>query len=216
MIFGPDFLYKCPECGNYLYHGSLISGNTLGSSLYSDGKSYAPMLPEFPNLTRCKVCGKFLWLKKMRSLGNYGMDGEDKLNDLIPDKGKRPDRAEFLTLDEYFEALDQKVYETRKDEIFIRIRIWWEFNDRVREGEQIYRDDNDDIRYLNNLAELINLVDEKNQDEKITLAEVYRNLGDFDKCVEIIESIDDPEMEWLKVAFLKACEEKYKLVIRLR
>lgn len=216
MIPGPDVLYQCPKCNNYIYNESIMSGNTCGSLLYSDGKSFAPMLPEFPNLTKCKVCGEFLWLQKMKAIGYFGLSCDNMLSDLIPDTGKVPDKAEFLTMDEYFEALRNNAASAKKDEVFIRIRILWAFNDRLRSGEEIFLDDNDEIRYLDNLAELINLLDENNLDEKISLAEVYRNLGDFDKCVDIIESIDDSEMEWLKVAFLKACEEKYKLVIRLR
>jgi len=215
MTPGPDVLYQCTKCNNYIYNESIMSGNTCGDSLFSDGKRIAPMLPDFPNLTKCKKCGEFLWLNKMKAIGYFGMYGNQNLSDLIGDADKPPDKAEFPSLDDYFEAVKNKAFTEKNDEIFIRVRIWWAFNDRARGGGELFRGDEDEVRYLDNLATLLNLVDDENLDGKITLAEIYRNLGDFDKCVEIIESIDDPKMDWLKNAFFVECERKNRRVFRL-
>lgn len=65
MILGPDIYYKCPNCGTYLYTHSLISGNACGAKRYSDGKMIAPMLPEYPNLTKCEECGTIVMLSRL-------------------------------------------------------------------------------------------------------------------------------------------------------
>ena len=62
MIQGSDYIYKCPKCGNLLKKLTLISGNTFQGTVYSDGKSIYPMLPEIPNLTKCKKCDEIFWL----------------------------------------------------------------------------------------------------------------------------------------------------------
>ena len=71
MIPGPEYIYKCPNCGNLLSRGSLMSGNTFGAKLFSDGKRITPMLPEFPNLTKCKKCNRFIWVNKLQEVGTY-------------------------------------------------------------------------------------------------------------------------------------------------
>ena len=62
MIPGPTIYYKCPICELLSSTGSLVSGNTIGSRLFSDGKSISPMLPEFPVMNKCQDCNHSFWL----------------------------------------------------------------------------------------------------------------------------------------------------------
>ena len=71
MLPGPNYIYKCPSCGNFIKIGSLISGNTYGAKLYSDGKRVAPMMPEFPDLTKCKKCNAILSKNKIPNSTKY-------------------------------------------------------------------------------------------------------------------------------------------------
>ena len=71
MIPGPQYVYKCPSCGNLLQQESLMSGNTFGAHLYSDGKREAPMLPEFPAISRYRKCNLVFWLFKLELIGTY-------------------------------------------------------------------------------------------------------------------------------------------------
>ncbi|MCX6147793.1 MAG: hypothetical protein NTW25_11200 [Candidatus Kapabacteria bacterium] len=47
---------------------------------------------------------------------------------------------------------------------------------------------------------------------KIIVAEIYRNLRDFDKCMEIINSIENIEHKEIKKAFEIECEKKNEKV----
>ena len=217
MLPGPDVLYMCPNCNNFIYNESLMSGNTCGASLFSDGKLVAPMLPEFPNLTKCKKCSSFLWLGKMKSLGYFNMYNSRELAELTGDPNVKPDKAEFLSLDDLFGVLNLHDFQDPREEIFVRTRIWWTFNDRIRYGKGVlFQNDDDEFRYLDNIASLINLNAKSSPDELFSLAENYRNLGDFNKCIEIINSIVDPELIAFKLAFLLECENKNRWVVRLR
>ena len=53
MIPGPILIIPCPICSFQGKKRTLISGNTFGAELWSDGKQIAPMLPEYPIL--CKM-----------------------------------------------------------------------------------------------------------------------------------------------------------------
>lgn len=68
MIPGPTIIISCPFCGQYAKKRTLISGNTFGSQLWSDGKKISPMLPEFPNLAICKTCDQFFWVTEAEEI----------------------------------------------------------------------------------------------------------------------------------------------------
>ena len=46
------------------------------------------------------------------------------------------------------------------------------------------------------------------------IAELYRNLGQFEQCLEIINNLPS-NFEWLKDKFNENCDKKNKLVFRL-
>ena len=49
MILGPDQIVACPFCAGLAKYMTLISGNTFGSHVWTDGKQIAPMLPRTPS-----------------------------------------------------------------------------------------------------------------------------------------------------------------------
>lgn len=209
MLLGPKYVYKCPGCGKYIQKNSLLSGNNIGAALFSDGKSDAPMLPEFPNITKCKDCNTILWLNKSNEVGTSDSEGRK------PRKWQDAKQADFLTIDEYFEAIEKGLASNKDDELFIRQRIWWSFNDRIRNGINIFESDNDELRWKDNLHKLLDLLDISDMNHKILSAEIYRSLGDFDKCINIIESIDKEQYGWLITKFVNECRTKNRWVVLL-
>ncbi len=209
MIPGPYSVYKCPNCGNFLTKGSLTSGNTFDSKIFSDGKRIAPMLPEFPELTKCKKCDSIFWLSKLKKIGTYEWDDNKSSN------RHNADNTDFLDIEDCFRALNEKKYENIIEERFIRKSIFWSYNDRKRNGRNQFKDENDEIRWRENCIELLSLLDQSDLNQKIMIAEIHRNLGDFENCIVIIQSIDDNNLNWLKEKFLNECNRKNKWVIEL-
>ncbi len=105
MIPGPNYVYKCPNCNTFFKRGSLTSGNTFETKIYSDGKRESPMLPEFPQIIKCKKCNFIFWIHKLTEIGSYNSHEEP-----VPE-WRNAFKAEFLTIDEYFESLDLNVAE---------------------------------------------------------------------------------------------------------
>jgi len=280
MIPGAEYIYQCPNCNNLLKRGSLISGNTFGATLFSDGKQIAPMLPDFPNLTKCKKCNAIFKISELKEVGTYNMwerDGLQKkqknimirvflpfwlsfslsfvLISVIIDtalcrffanniflsimifavitimiflllsrkeirkykmknKAKKADSVEFLDVADLFRAL--KIYP--QDELYIRQCIWWKENDYARRFLKYNekQDLSDIVRYdEENCNALLKLLDKNEYGQKIMMAELYRNLGQFDICMELIETLP-LNCHWLKWQFKEECVKKNRFVIQLK
>lgn len=209
MKYGPNYIYECPNCGNLIQNRSLMSGNTFDAELYSDLKRIAPMLPEFPNLTECKKCRNIFWLSKTKKIGEYSWG--DEPNPLW----ENADLAEFLSIHSYFKALKANVSVNQNEELYIRKRIWWSFNDRLRKGMKLFKFVNEEVRWKENIDRLLELLNIDQDDQKIMAAELHRNLGEFERCMELINSIEDAELEWLKVGFNRECNKKNRNVFLL-
>jgi len=207
MLPGPNYVYKCPNCGNFLTNRSLLSGNTFGARRYSDGKVIAPMFPAIPDLTKCKKCNTIFWLSRLKEIGTY--DCGKKQKSAWPDA----DDAGFLGIDDYFRAIDSGIAENKDMELFIRRSIWWTYNDRHRDGKKMFVDENDEKGWKENCEKLISLLDQSELDLRIMTAELKRNLGDFKGCLDIITSIDDENYYWLKTKFINECEQINRWVI---
>ncbi|GBU21612.1 hypothetical protein R80B4_01508 [Fibrobacteres bacterium R8-0-B4] len=224
MIPGPNIVYKCPECGRKAVRRSIISGNTFGSILYSDGKRIAPMLPEFPYIIKCGKCKTFYRLENKHKIGEYeGFDDESE------SMWENSDRAKFLSIDEYVEAINLKVYAIKDEELYLRRRLWWAFNDKYRRfDDEVFFNMNDKDRdrdidngkdkdiYESNCIQLIEILDKSEINDKITCAELYRNMGNFAECKNILETIQEEKYNWIKELLMNECEKNNKKVVLLR
>lgn len=187
-----------------------MSGNTFNAKLFSDGKMVAPMLPDFPDLTKCKRCNTLLWLSKLKEIETYDwIDEESSI-------WKKADEAEFLSIKDYYKALNEGLAENQQEELFIRRCIWWAYNDRIRKRKKQFDDENDKLKWEDNCKKLILLLDQSDSEQKIMIADIKRNLGDFEGCFAIIESITDVEYTWLKEKFFKECEKRNRRVFLLK
>jgi len=187
-----------------------LSWNTIGAKGYSDGKVIAPMCRDFPDLTKCKKCDSIFWLSGLKEIGTF--DYGKKEQSEWPDA----DDAEFLGLDDYFRALDTGIAKTNANELFIRFRILWAYNDRYRKCTDMFIDKNDEKKWKENCEKIVALVDQSDIGNKLLVAEIKRNFGDFQGCLDIINSIDDSKYNFLKKKFIEECEKGNRWVICFR
>jgi hypothetical protein len=236
MQLGPTLIYKCPNCEALISNKSIGGGNNFNAKIFSDTKSISLMLAEFPIITKCIKCDTIFWLSKMEPIKKIPLGyNYKKPIKKIPwgynyKKPSEYQKAIFLTIEDYFRALENGLAENQEDEKYIRIQIWWAYNDRIRindftiflpetiainKNNKLFTDNNDEMKWRENCEKLISILDPSIEDEKIMIAELYRNLGDFEKCKSIILDIDNDEINWIKERFLKECELKNKLVVLL-
>jgi hypothetical protein len=210
MYPGPIYIYNCPKCDNKIYNESTASGNSFGAKLYSDGKAIQPNYPEYPSITKCSKCNTVFWLKKENEKGAYNWSPG------LAEDLKEIEKARYLNISECFEALDLKIFRTKNEELFIRQEIWWGFNDRVRNSETLFSSEEDKTLWTKNALSLIELLDINDIDQKLSIAELYRNLGNFEKSQEILNSIEISKYDWLKVEFKNECNNKNTEVFQLK
>lgn len=68
MIPGPPLRKECPYCKAVKELLSLVSGNTIGGTHWSDTKKIYPMLPQNSYVQRCPECGKYYFLADAKTL----------------------------------------------------------------------------------------------------------------------------------------------------
>lgn len=208
----PKYIYQCPNCDNRISRESLSSGNTIGAQSYSDGKMIAPMLPEIPSITICSKCNNIFWIDKAKVVAEIGpfrpfrTQSEENLN---------AEEARFLTIDEYLMSIDKKVFSKRKEEKYLRISLWQAYNDRVRDGKDLFKTETEKSNWLMNVNRLLELLNYENLNERIMIAELNRNLGNFEKCLEVIDSIESTDLERLKTQFKNECLKKNTSVFEI-
>jgi len=209
MIPGPNLVYECPKCKRTVWRKSIISGNTVGSILFSDGKRIADMLPEFPFIVKCKGCNTFFWLYDKYRIGEFYNREE------VESKWKNPYAAKFLSPNEYFEAIKSEICSNKDKELCLRLNLWRAFNDRIRDYEEIFLTEEDKDIYESNCVALIEMLDENKINEKIMIAELYRNLGKYVECNNILDTIEEEKYARFKEILKKECEKDNRNVVEI-
>lgn len=81
------------------------------------------------------------------------------------------------------------VVTSEKEEIKIRTFIWQAYNDRYRAGNLIFLNLEDKARWRQNCLRLLELIDSSKQSKKLLIAELYRNLGYFEKFIQVLNDV---------------------------
>jgi hypothetical protein len=94
---------------------------------------------------------------------------------------------------------------SEKQVLYARRRAWWAANDAVRTNESatVSFSPAQDA----NLHALANLMDEKVPEQRITKAEILRELGTFDKCVTLLAHPFDNDRHTEVAAFIRKLAE---------
>ena len=202
MSLAEAFLYySCPKCGVVHICFGLATGNSVSKSEYSDGNYPDMDMSDVPLVTLCSICNKVLWLDDANTAPNVPVH--------------KMETVRFLTLDEYLDVLLKHRNRNKEDEIYIRQQIWWVFSKRVKEGNPLFEKSGEELLWKENLEKLSVLLDESDNESKILLVEINRNLGKFKESERIVETISDIEYGWLKEAFRIEINKKNKQVFKL-
>ena len=200
MDIGPKLIYQCPNCGKIIGYRSLFSVNDFGATSYSDGRTRGIMYADSPEIVKCKKCKTFFWLKKENQIGEYGPL-------TINSKWEKAPEAESLTKNEYIEALNLKAYKNKDQERYVRCNLWRALNYSMGENEKAI--------YESNCKKLIKLYNMEDIDEKLLIAELYRNIGNFSESMTILKTIRKKEYIRIKKLLIQECQKENKKTIEL-
>jgi len=220
MIIGPSQIIACPKCQGLASYLTLLSGNNIGAWVWTDGKVIAPMLPRPPAVVSCVHCGECYWRADAELIGTIDWNDCDRQQ---IDLARTPTKAVVEpTEEEYYQAIEKGLATDLKQERSLRMLAWWRRNDAFRffgklkkaarapaQGKQ-----STPLPWRENLAALLPLLDEGNNNDCLMKAEVLRQLGDFEAAKQILDRIDLDKAEKVAefIRLLKA--EELRKVLR--
>jgi len=182
-------------------HEPLLLGNTFDGTYYTDGKAVFPMLPPNPTIVQCPGCRRPYWLSlaaefKLGGLGQLGMvETHIQGSPIKQHFGDVPALAE-PTEYEYLSGIDELIKAKPSAALIVRLMAWWRGNDRYRleTPEHVFENANPSTPQLAamrraNIDGLLNLlpeVDENDPLKPLLRAEVLRQIGEFDRALELL------------------------------
>ena len=203
MSPGPNQILKTPLTGAIVKIATLMSGNTFGARYWTDGKREAPMLPDEPWLRLVPGGGELFWTDECELVGEEASWGGGGEFANAPFAGEP-------AMEDYLRALSNGVASSPKKEHYVRTRVWWAVNDPVRRGETPAPSW---LGYRENLISLLTLLSEAIPDQRLTAAEVHRELGNFDRAVELL-TFAFPQGYHRAVGCIKALSEQGDSAVR--
>ncbi len=196
MLLTPE-IAKCPYCNTEHLYYQAMSGNTIGATFYSDGFASGSMYPDFKQYGKCSSCKKVFKLQNPTD-----NNGEDEKLPSLPD----PDLYDFIGYLESGEDI------TADDERYIRTRIWWFFNDRIRRNQPVFSDNADKAIWKQNILVLISLTDNLSPESLLCKAELMRNLGRFRHSRSLLKGVKGVDYQDVKRQILKKCFQRQRKV----
>lgn len=203
MLPGPAQLYACPHCGKKKAMFTVLSCNTFGSTLWSDGRSIYPMRHTLSFIQRCESCNSYSLLSEWKERGY--------------DKNNYSGSTSNLTYKEVKEAYIKLTASGRYDSeeiLSISLEYIRAYNDHFRRKEDPAEENDDLALFMNASDETIKLLG-NDSDSLITKAELYRERGDFKSAREILLTAYNKCNSWVVEPMLYFCNRFDKTLFLL-
>lgn len=219
MKFGPKIVYECPTCKQKVKTLSLLSSNNLKTKKYTDGREKGPMSERHPKITKCPNCGAFFWLKDMVYNG-FKHHFEKQISKVFetelieyPEENEDQPWIPNIDINEVRTAIEQGVFSTRDEEIYLRLRYWYLVNNRQLNNETMFRSSDEQQFWEANIQRLISILDQKREDARCIIAEMQRNLGHFEMCLQTLKTISDKNHQPLREKLSQECNKQNRWVV---
>lgn len=168
-----------PGCKNPVKLSTIASGNTCGATFWTDGKREAPMMPDQPWLLKSPSEGVLFWADECEKVGQLDpfRGAKEKSEDW-----SRLEYAEEPSEADYFAALSSGIADTDNKIRYLRMRLWWTGNDRIRCGESQQLTD----AHFRNLEAFSVLLSDSDHNQRLMKAEAMRELSRFDEALSLL------------------------------
>jgi hypothetical protein len=203
MLPGPNLIKQCHHCQKPIAEPTIISGNTFGETVWTDGKRDAIMLPVTPWLVKCPHCRRLLWLDEASQLGEEQPFREDS---------DWPEAKGYLELSEqdYLATIEMECADSRQKVSYVRLRAWcsylyhspkykrhankmryirmrawWAANDRVRHHDSGGPAPLSE-KARRNMEAILGSLSEKDEHQRLMKAELLRELGRFEEAERLL------------------------------
>ena len=168
-------LVLCPHCGGKKEIIQLMSGNTFGAVLWSDSKEIAPMFPRVSPVQKCPTCGHYFFLNEAQ----------------IEEGDTYSSEEGWLSFDDAIEAFHELNDDKNRLEL-LTIIVVWAFNDMLRQEGSPTQEQYEVFRTTVSSSLKHSIL----SNSKLLRAELYRELGDFNECICVLDEYV-PENDFL-------------------
>lgn len=183
-----------------------MSGNTCGARFWTDGKMEAPMLPDEPWLVKCWHCGTLVWIGELEQVEEVTPWGDGSPSGA----GAQPyDTASFA---DYIAVLGKGGLDNRKEK-YLRVRAWWAGNDKRRkktQGKPLSAEESA------NILAYITLLDDSDEEDRITKAEALRELGRHEDALIILLMPLNERLDQIAESIKALAEQKASVVKEIK
>ena len=218
MTFGKPLIYKCPSCKKKMWMPTYNSYSVHKLTVYSD--CYTKGRPHFtPDLSKCPHCKNLFFRHNIKNPKRIDRKAANDFERIVT-----PESEDLIN------ALSQKTAKDWKEDKQLRQDLWRSINNITRYGSTTLNSELLET-WKTNCAALIPLAekaltemqlpknskkydDEDKANTLIMIAELNRNIGSFDKCIEQISQLS-PEYDWLKNQFTDECNAKNPFTFEL-
>ena len=200
MKAGRTMRLACPHCGRYKCMESIMGGNTFCGTAWSDSKKEYPMLPSISPIQRCPKCGAYFFYeegmlgelmdenefkKTLEGINLSQTEIEKQYDKALSKWFKEADNNGFGHLNEQesreaYESLYSESLSKHKKTDLLLTRLY-AFNDEyLRNGNTMLPD-------LQTVQEdFIYKIIELFPNDIVLIAELYREMGQFEKAIELL------------------------------
>lgn len=202
-------VYQCTSCDYLVLNDSIRRDDGLVSQFFSDGMRYLSVMDDWPVITRCEKCGKVFWMREENAkiAVPFNKDIEYPYHDV--------QNATPLDIVDLMHCVEQNFYNNVDEELYIRTRLLWRFNDRYRFTKApLYFTFQEKEIWTSNLIRLRTILDFDDFQERFLLAEVQRYLKEYTECMDIVGSFPY-ELKWIWDKYLYHCYKRNEYVFRI-
>jgi len=227
--FRPRIL-QCPHCNNKMSTYELTSYMVHSSVTYSDGKvvSNSPKMSD-KNILICSKCNNEFWRNDAFLEDDYHNTAYDELPEAM-DFHDLPFAFDsdysFKLATHLSELLERGFANTVEREVFLRFEIWHLLNNNNRsDSHGLFKKNSDRIvvndsdkagdLFKNNLSRLISIYKPENDDQRLMLAEMHRELGNFSQALSVLDEIENVNNNIAYKKIKSATKKKNSKVINL-
>jgi hypothetical protein len=209
MLPGPNIVIACPLCGALARYGTLLSGNTFGARIWSDGKQIARMLPRPPMFVLCHGCHEVYALRDAQEIGEAPLGPE-----LARPEWESAPFVEEPDEAAYYAAIAKSDRGDADRHRSLRHLAWWRHNDPFRvDDDGVIPGESEDPRWRANAEALLSLLGDELNDQFMRV-ELLRQLGRSAEALAQLNAIEGPAE--VKRALRALCESGDTQVRELR
>lgn len=194
-------LYKCPHCGKTKPMLSLMSGNTFGGELWSDGRAIYPMLPKLSTIQKCSCCGRYSLLDKWKDTGrtsnkSFGETGELTYSEAkeayIELSASTSDSSEISAISvSFIQAYNDQFRRSRPRKAIQENKLIDSISGTFCSPED------EDIRLVIKATKQAIETLDNSEDNRLLKAELLRELGRWDEALRTLRTVTNNVVKWI-------------------